>query len=149
MGSHWKQLTANGSPEIFTQAWIYQKNYRHNRFPSSTGCHDMQFFSPVLRWRNVTVQLLLLIMNVFILLIKIIPFLILVSPRANRQINIKTKIYNTKITLQFFCTEVIARFWSDTACIHFGGMNLHPQPQRTVTEGNDSICLPAMPPHFY
>lgn len=113
----WKHLKVNDSPEIFNQAWISQDSYRHNRFPSSTECHCMQFSPPVLRWRNVTVQLLLLIMKVFTLLIKIINFLIPVSPTTNRQVNSKTGIHNTKFIFQLFCTEVIARFWLDTACI--------------------------------
>lgn len=52
----------------------------------------------------------------FTLLIKILTFLIPVSPTANKQKNNKTRIYNRKITLQFFCPEMIVKFWSDTAC---------------------------------
>lgn len=143
LGSHWNHLTENDPPKIFNQAWIYQKNYRHNRVPSSTGCHGMQFFPPVLRWRNVTVQLLFLIMTVFILLIKVITFLIPVSPTANRQIDKKTRIYNTKNHTAIFLHRSNCQILIWYSLCPFWGMDQHPQPQRTVTEGNDSICLPA------
>lgn len=101
------------------------------------------FFPPVLRWRNVTVQLLFLIMNIFILLIKVITFLIPVSPTANRQIDKKTRIYNTKNHTAIFLHRSNCQILIRYRLCPFRGMDLHPQPQRTVTEGNDSICLPA------
>lgn len=106
------------------------------------------FFPPVLRWRNVTVQLLFLIMNIFILLIKVITFLIPVSPTANRQIK-KPEFTIQKITLQFFCTEVIARFWSDTDCVLFEEWIYTLSLKEQLQKGMTVFAFLQMPPHFY
>lgn len=82
------------------------------------------------------------------LLIKILTFLTPVSPTAKRQIITKPEFTIERSHCNFFLHRSNCQILIRYSLYSFGGMNLHPQPQRTVTEGNDSICQPAMPPHF-